>query len=216
MRATADCIAGCRLEDLFADSKFLRAEVLNPKPTLSLDQMMLRQRCAICAPARGAWPPGTLPGGCTGRQPAPPSPAWSARPPVCSAGLRRGRVLQRTSEAVRRASASVRRRSWSWCAQRCMRRGRWGASLPRARARTRRRRERALWPHTQGCGSGGCASALLPDSARALTRCSAVRVERVGSVAACCEEVVWSGRRRASVRPRAAAVHADGGRGSWS
>jgi len=38
VRATADCIAGCRLEDLFADSKFLRAEVLNPNPTLGLVQ----------------------------------------------------------------------------------------------------------------------------------------------------------------------------------
>ena len=35
VECTAACIAGCRLEDLFADSKFLRAEVHSNAPILS-------------------------------------------------------------------------------------------------------------------------------------------------------------------------------------
>ncbi len=203
---------------------------------------MLQQSCACRVQARGARPPGPLPGGCMGRQPVPLSAAWSMRPPVCRARLRRGGRSSAPARPSERTGAGARRRSWSWCARQCMRRGRWGASLPRARARTPQRRERGrgLWPRIQGCGSGVCASALLPDAARALARCGAVRAEKVrGVTARCavtwsgrriqrapaqceevvsalmarCEELVWSGRQRASARPRAAAVPGAGGHG---
>jgi hypothetical protein len=101
VRATADCIAGCRLEDLFADSKFLRAEVLNPNPIIGLVQTMFQQSCAsrVQSMRRSAARP------TAGRLHGAAARAAQRRLVCAAAGLlctpATRRALQRTSEAVR-------------------------------------------------------------------------------------------------------------------